>query len=460
MPPPLHILLADDEEIVHRTLADYLVNAGHQVDDALDGKAALKLAEENDYDLALLDVRMPGMDGLSLLDRIQETRPDTSVVIITGHGDMATAVQALRSGAADLLTKPIDLLELDAALEKASRVRSLRRDKRRLRDTITTIQEAQSLGIGNTRLTGASPATQRAREQIRQAVEAQCATILLSGETGVGKEVAAREIHAQAEAASGSPDEGPFIAVSCPALPETLAESALFGHVKGAFTGADADRAGYFEAADGGTLFLDEIADLSAPVQATLLRALEARTIFRIGSAKEVRVDIRIIAATNRDLKTLVESGTFRDDLFHRLNVFTIRLLPLRERREDIVPLAEHFLSTYAAARDLHSDGFSSEAKALLADYDYPGNARELRNLVERAAILCREGQIQAQHIVLGEPTQTAPTGEPPEAVEDDERTRITKALDQARWNRRQAAELLSMPYSTLHYKIKRLGIK
>ena len=343
---PLRILLADDEEIVHQTIGDYLRESGQHVDAARDGLVALKAIEASDYDLALVDIRMPGMDGLSLMARVQEIRPELSVVVVTGHGNLEMAIQALRLGAADFLTKPIKLLELDAVLEKSLRIRDLRQDRRHLRETIRGIQASDDLRVRNRRFVGTSPATRKVCEQIGQAVDAGCDTILITGETGTGKEVAAREIHFQT-----SSDESPFIAVSCPALPDSLVESELFGHMKGAFTGATADRAGYFELADGGTLFLDEVADLSASAQATLLRVMETRTLRRVGGTKEIRVDLRVIAATNACLEKLVEAGEFRRDLFYRLNVYAIHLLPLRERREDILPLAEHFLSVHAATQ-------------------------------------------------------------------------------------------------------------
>ncbi|MCZ6635447.1 MAG: sigma-54 dependent transcriptional regulator, partial [bacterium] len=290
----LRILLADDETIVHQTIGDYLSECGHILDSAYDGDQALQTIETSDYDLALIDVRMPGIDGLSLLEKAQDIRPDMSIVIITGHGNMKTVTQALRLGAVDFLAKPIKLLELEAVLEKSLRFQELRRDRHRLRETIRGLQTSDERGryfVGN------SPETNLVRDQIRLAVDAQCDTILISGETGTGKEVAAREIHFE-----GDSDHSPFIAVSCPALPESLVESELFGHVKGAFTGATSDRAGYFEMADGGTLFLDEIADLSADAQAKMLRALETRTFRRVGGSKEISVNLRVVAATNTRL--------------------------------------------------------------------------------------------------------------------------------------------------------------
>lgn len=451
----LQVLLVDDEEIIHQTVGGYLRESGHRVDEARDSAGALKAIEAGDYDLALVDVRMPGLDGLSLMARIQEVRPEMAVVIITGYGSMEMAIQALRLGAADFLTKPVKLLELDAVLEKAVRFRELRRDRRRLLETIRGIQAFGGLSPRNWGLVEESPATRGVREQVRQAVEAGCETILICGETGTGKEVVAREIHFQA-----GPEERPFIVVNCPALPDTLVESELFGHVRGAFTGAVGNRAGYFEMADGGTLLLDEVADLSPAAQAALLRAIETRAFRPVGGQREVRVNVRVIAATNAPLEERVEAGRFRRDLFYRLNVYTIRLLPLRERREDILPLAEHFLSVYARARGLRFEGFSPEAKALLLSYDFPGNARELRNLVERAAILRRSGQIMPEHLNLPGAPGDAPASPAALPAEGQERAFIVRALEAARWNRRQAARDLGIPYSTLRYKMQKLGIR
>jgi DNA-binding NtrC family response regulator len=370
-------------------------------------------------------------------------------VIITGHADVETAVKALKMGATDFLLKPVKLVELDGVLEKAVRVRGLRRDRHRLRETIRGIQASEGMRRRDRLFVGESAAAQKIRSQIRQAAAAACDTVLITGDTGTGKEVAAREIHFSTE------DEGsPFIAVSCPALPDTLVESELFGHVKGSFTGATADRAGYFELADGGTLFLDEIADLSASAQAVLLRVLETRAFRRVGGSKETSVSLRVIAATNAQLERLVEKGKFRQDLFYRLNVFRIHLPPLRERREDVIPLAEHFRTTYTQTRGLGCGEFAPEARDLLLEYEFPGNARELRNIVERAVILCRGSnlrRIEARFLVFPDLS-----GQPPP---QDERERIVAALEKHKWNRRRAAETLGMPYSTLRYKMDKLNI-
>lgn len=453
---PLYILLADDEAIVRKTIGDYLTELGHRVQPVSDGSSALQWIEKQDYDIALVDIRMPGLDGLSLLQRIRESRPELSVVIITAHGNMEMAIQALRLGAADFLTKPIRLLELDAVLEKSVQLLKLRQERRHLRETIRGLQSADEYRSGLGDMVGESDATQRVQQQIQQVVDAGLETILLIGETGTGKEVVARRIHALANPQKTSP----FIAVSCPALPDSLVESELFGHVKGSFTGATTDRAGYFELADGGTLFLDEIADLSAAAQATLLRVLETRQLRRVGGSKEIQVSVRIVAASNVDLQKHIEAGKFRRDLYYRLNVFTIQLSPLRERREDIIPLAEHFLTVFTTSKSLSISGLSPEAKRLLLNYDFPGNARELRNIIERAAVLCKSGQILPEHLNLPCPAPASSSGRQTDSASEHEKTFILAALEQARWNRRQAAASLGMPYSTLRFKIERLGIK
>lgn len=455
----LRILLVDDEQIVRQTLGDYLRESGHRVNEVCDGPAAVQSIQACDHDLTLVDVRMPGMDGFDLLAKAEGLCPDMPVVMITGHADMELAIQALRLGAADFLPKPVKLEELDAVLEKCLRLRGLRRDRRRLREAIRGIQGPNDVRPAEGSLVGTSPATHKIRQQIREVVEAGCETILITGETGTGKEVTAREIHFQAS----SPGD-PFIAVSCATFTDSLVESELFGHVKGSFTGATEDRMGCFELADGSTLLLDEAGDLSLSAQAKILRVLETRTLRRVGGSEEITVNVRVIAATNSPLEQRVESGSFRRDLFHRLNVYSIHLVPLRERREDILPLAEHFLARYAAPRGLQLEGFSADARDRLLGYDFPGNARELRYLVERAAILCRSDLILAEHLSLPETTETtvppaSPEGDSPESAEDQERARILSALEKSHWNRRDAAQLLAIPYSTLRYKMQKLGI-
>ena len=305
-------------------------------------------------------------------------------------------------------------------------------------------------------LVGNSRATQQVRERIRQAVEANVDTIFITGETGTGKEVVAREIHFQ-----GSSDEQPFVGVNCSAFPKSLAESELFGHVKGAYTDATTDKPSYFEMADNGTLLLDEIADLSLDIQAKLLRVLDTRTLMRVGGTQEISFQERIISAFNRDPASLVKSGQFRDDLFHRLNVFPIHLTPLRERPEDILPLADHFLEGYTARTGRSFDGFSEGAKSVLLDYQYPGNARELRNSVERTAALCppEVSLIEAEHLDIQEEALEDIPSQSDQSADETERQRILQALEKTRWNRSQAAKELGIPYSTFRAKMKKLKI-
>jgi DNA-binding NtrC family response regulator len=304
-------------------------------------------------------------------------------------------------------------------------------------------------------LVGVSEDIDRIRAEIRRAVDGDCQTVLLTGETGTGKEVVASEIH---RLAAG--DRAPLISVCCPALSETLAESELFGHVRGAFTGATGPKPGHFELADGGTLFLDEVADLPLAMQAKLLRVLESRRFRRVGGTSEISVSVRVIAATNIPVAEAVETGAFRQDLYYRLNVVHIHLTPLRSRSEDIPVLAEHFLSLYLARHAFDIEGFSPEALDVMRAHPFPGNARELRNVVERAVILCRRGRIEPEHLPL--PTEEAafPAAQSTGRQGTDEASTILTALEKSRWNRRRAAELLKMPYSTLRYKIAKLGIE
>ncbi len=450
----LEIIIVDDEEIVHKTIGDYLRDVGHHVEGARNGIDALEKIKTHEYDLALIDIRMPRMDGITLLGEIQKIRPDLSVILITAHGTMETVIQALRLGAVDFLTKPIKFLELDAVIEKALRVRQLRQGQRHLRETIRGLQASEYLRTGNRRLVGMSQALQQIRELIVHAVDAAVDTILITGETGTGKEVVARTIHFQSYS-----DEAPFIAVNCPAIPETLLESELFGHTKGSFTGATTDQAGYFELADGGTLFLDEIGDLSPAAQAKILRVLETRTLRRIGGKKEKQVNVCVITATNVPLEQHVEAGTFRRDLFYRLNLFPIHVSPLRDRPEDIRPLAEHFLAMYSRKSGRSFAGFDPEVFDMLTRYEYPGNARELQNIIERAAIICKDENIQPEHIIIQSSPLTRQPVLPQKSEEDSEREAIVQALEETHWNRRKAAKKLGMPYSTLRFKMTQLNI-
>lgn len=450
----LSILVVDDERVTRRRIAAHLEEVGHTVSEAGDGEVGLASIRESRYDVVVTDLDMPILGGLEMMTAVRAEDDHTPFVVLTAHGDLKTAVRALRLGATDYLAKPYDKLEMEAVLERVSRYVALGRSNQRLQERIGGIQ-AQLSPERQSALAGNSEATRVIREQIGQAVSSGCQSILITGETGVGKEVVAREIHFSAERKSS-----PFISVVCPSLPDTLIEDAFFGHEKGAFTGADRDQPGYFELADGGTLFLDEIGDMSAPTQAILLGVLENRRVRRLGGGAEVEVNCRVIAATNVDLEARVESGGFRADLFYRLNILPIRIPPLRERKDDIIPIARRFLSELAKSRSLQIGTLTPEAEEKLVDYDYPGNVRELRNIVERATILSREGDIGAEALMLGPPEQAAaPAASRAKGQAKTDEAALRKALEENRWNRRQAARALGITYSKLRYQMMKHGI-
>ena len=443
MKSSLHILLTGNDEIIHTSLRDYLRNLGHQVEVTRDGYTLLKRISAQNYNLALVDLRIPDINGIELLTKIQQNGQDMRVVLISGTEIMKTLIETLRLDEATILPQSIQPLNFDTERNNGGQTNNLR----------TSHPKRQ---IQNEYLVGNSSSTQQVRERIRQVVKANVDTIFITGETGTGKEVVAREIHFQ-----GSSEEQPFVAVNCSALSESLVESELFGHVEGAFTGATTDRIGYFELANSGTLFLDEIADLAVHIQTKLLRILETRTLIRVGSTQEISFQERVISAFNRDPVSVIKSGQFRSDLFHRLNIFPIHLTPLRERPEDILPLAEHFLGAYTAKSGRSFDGFSEGAKFALLDYQYPGNVRELRNIVERTAILCppEVSQIGAEHLDIQRNASEKLLSQSDISVGENEHQWILQALEETRWNRRQAAKQLGIPYSTLRFKMRKLGI-
>ena len=435
----LHILLTSDERIICATLKDHLCNLGHQVEVVRDGHTALKKISVQHYDLAFVDLCMPGINDIECLTKVQRNRQETPVVLISGDDTLRKVIEAFRLDAGGVLPQLIQVPNVNGGHKRERRLGKLHRSR-----------------LKNQCFVGNSSATQQVRKRIRQAVEANVDTILLTGETGTGKEVVAREIHRQA-----SLKECPFIAVNCSALPEMLIESELFGHVKGAFTDATRDRPGYFEMANNGTLFLDEIADLPLHTQAKLLRILDTRTLIRVGGTQEISVQERVISAVNKDPAHIVESGQFRDDLYYRLNVFSIHLQPLRERAEDILPLADHFLGAYTARSGRIFEGFSAAAKSSLLDYQYPGNVRELRNIVECSATLCppEVSLIGAEHINIQKGVSAKLLSQSDQLAGKNESEWILQVLEENRWNRRQTAKKLGMPYSTLRFKMGKLGI-
>ncbi len=446
-----HVLVVDDEESQRTVLAGFLRKRGLQVSTAGSVDEAWRLVRTTVLDLVLSDLRMPDGTGLDLLDRARQLVPDLPVILMTAFGTVSTAVEAMKRGAADYLTKPVDLDELDVLVSRTLERRALESENRELRRQLESRYRLAGLETGNRRMAEAINTAARAA--------ASRATILIRGESGTGKEVLARAIHLASPRA-----RGPFVAVNVAALPDTLIESELFGHERGAFTGADREHRGRFEAADGGTLLMDEIGDLPKPAQVKLLRVLQEQTVERLGAQRPLRVDVRILAATNRDLEAMVRDGTFREDLYYRLNVVSIELPPLRERREDVPLLVDQFLRRYAeAGRRL--DGVSREALDALVKYDYPGNVRELENIVHRALVLARGPLVTTADLpahVAGLRSEVAAAGADAGLVEQVaalERRLIADALVAAGGVQTRAARALGISERHLRYKLKKHGL-
>jgi DNA-binding NtrC family response regulator len=444
-PLPLSILVVDDEPIVVQSLGDWFRQDGHTVDTAQSAREALKLVAEKDYDLAFLDIKMPGVDGIELQARLSAVKPDMTVIIMTAYASVETAVKALKAGAYDYISKPFDPEELSLLVRRAAEHRSIRSENVRLRERL----EAEA---APTPIVGVSAAIRRVHDLIA-AVAGTEATVLIKGESGTGKEMAARAIHA------GSPRRyGPLVIVNCGALAEGLLESELFGHEKGAFTGAMYRHSGKFEMANGGTLFLDEIGTISAKVQVELLRVLEEKVVTRVGGRNPVPVDFRVIAATNEDLEARVQQGDFRDDLFWRLNVFTIEMPPLRQRPEDIGPLAEFFLDRFTKSMNRKPMHFSADAMRALQSYSWPGNVRELQNAIERAVVVGRPPTIEARDFPMRVIESPEPVGGA-RSLAEVERAHVLAVLEAEDWNISRAARALEIDRGTLYHKIEKYGL-
>ncbi|HMM34149.1 MAG TPA: sigma-54 dependent transcriptional regulator [Thermoanaerobaculia bacterium] len=463
-PRGLTVLVCDDAAGIRKTLAQILGDEGYRVETFEDGGAVLSRLGEPKLPkpaALFLDVWLPDVDGLSVLDQLRARGHDLPVVMISGHGTVETAVQAVKRGADDFLEKPLALERVLLTLEKALERSRLARERDVLAREVA--RQRERLEEEET-LLGEGPAMTRLREELRRA-GASDARVLITGESGVGKEVAARTLHRLSPRAGG-----PFVDVNGAAIPEDLIESELFGHVKGSFTGATEDRKGKWEAADGGTLFLDEIGDMSPRTQAKILRAIQDGKISRVGATRTIETDVRIVAATNRDLNAMVAAGTFREDLYYRLAVFPIAVPPLRERREDVPLLAAHFLSLAGRELNTPARSLSPGARARLSAYGYPGNVRELRNLIERATILARGPVIEAEDLPLGPAPEPEAAEEAlfrglPESVELGpmlhliERRLVQRALASAHGVQAEAARRLGISRSLLAYKLKALGI-
>ena len=445
------ILVVDDDASIRETFANHLAESGYQVTTALDAEHALSQLARVDPALVITDVRMPGMSGLELLERIKSARPDIDVVVITAHEDMRTAIAAMKAGAYDYLVKPLDLDHIDLIVGRCLRDRAVRARASRM-----VAEAAEPFALD--RLVGRHPAMIATYKLIGQVTDTRT-PVLVRGETGTGKELIARAIHFNSRAA-----EEPFVALNCTAVAETLLESELFGHVRGAFTGAVTERRGRFELAGKGTLFLDEIGDTSLAFQAKLLRVLQEHEFVPVGGEKTRRTEARVIAATNRDLEALVREGRFREDLYYRLRVVEIRVPPLRERREDVSLLVSHFVERMS--RDMHLGRVTVSPAALsaLGTYDWPGNVRELENTLARAMVVTRGGVIGVEHLSLGAGRAVDPTGHgPAESGEDSleamERAHVERVLRKTGGNKRQAAQRLGVSRPTLDRLIEKYAL-
>ena len=451
--PAPRILIVDDQAAIRSELAYALSEdqAGYRCVEAADGEAALRVLAGGDVGLVLLDIKMPGMDGLTALDRIKADWPEIPVVMISGHGDIETAVVAIKKGAYDFLQKPFDTDRVLVSVKNGLRLRDL---------TVENVKLKSELAR-DVRLLGSSPATAAIRQQIERVAPTE-ARVLITGENGTGKELVARQLHLLSRRSAG-----PFVAINCAAIPENLLASELFGHEKGAFTGADKARSGHFETAHGGTLFLDEIGEMALPAQAQLLRALQESEIQRVGGSKPIRIDVRVLAATNQNLETLIREKRFREDLFYRLHVVGIHLPPLRERTEDLDDLATHFLIEACRKNGLPQKQLSAAALAWLRTQPWPGNVRQLRNVIESGAIFAEGRTIEAGDLRTSVATST------PQRLETDyfaaatitefraavEREFLRRKLAENGGNKKRTAERIQIQRSNLYKNLKRYGL-
>nr|BFD44040.1 sigma-54 dependent transcriptional regulator [Pseudomonas sp. FFPRI_1] len=456
-----NLLVVDDEPKLCDLLSSALSQNGVQVFTASNGLHALKVLEQEDIDLVISDWRMPGMDGPQLLGEIKQRYPQLPVIVMTAYSTVKNAVQSMRNGAYDYIAKPFDIDELDITVSKALQFRDILKDNQRMRAELDEHQQFDSL-------VGDSPAFRRVLQAVDSVRESN-ATILLTGESGTGKEMVARAIHKH-----GNRADKPFVAVNCAAIPEGLLESEMFGHRKGAFTGAVADRVGRFQQADKGTLFLDEVGDMPLALQAKILRALQERVIEPVGDPRERKVDVRVIAATNKNLLEAVANKEFREDLYYRLNVFPIPLPALRERVEDIPPLARHFAHSLGATAGKRITGFSAQALQAMANYTWPGNIRELQNCVERATIVA-SGQVIEESDLPGYLFDSQPQGalhgaaisvgpqvpsDLDSALAEVEKAYILAALHQSNGVQAAAAQMIGISERSFWYRLKKLGIQ
>ncbi len=443
MADKISILIVDDEESVRDSLYNWFIEDGYSVECAENAKKALQMLEEKEFDIILADIKMPGMDGMEMHRRIRSLNRDSIVIIMTAFASVDTAVQALKDGAFDYITKPFDPDDLSHLIRNAAAQISLKSENEALKRRVTTLENVDDL-------IGRSEAIQNVLKQIENVAQSN-SSVIITGESGTGKELVARAIHAN------SPRRYfPLISVHCGALTESLLESELFGHEKGAFTGATFNRKGRFEMADGGTIFLDEIATISPKMQIELLRVLETKSFVRVGGNKEITSDFRVICATNRDLTSMVKSGTFREDLYYRLNVVNITIPPLRERIDDIPLLVNHFIGKYCTS--MSRDLITIEPAALrhLERFEFPGNVRELENMIERAIVIGNGKEIKLKDLPMGkEVTDTSV-----ESLDEMEKRHIEQILAKYDWNVSRSARALNVDRVTLYNKIRKYDLK
>ncbi len=448
---PKRLLVVDDEPNMLRVLELQLSAAGYSVEKASSVEEAAPILERGGLDLVLSDLKLPGKDGLELLGRARAMDASLPVIIMTAFGTVETAVEAMKAGASDYVLKPFSLEDLMMTIEKVLEMRALRDENRRLKDELGRRYQLDNI-------IGRSAAMQEVFAAVMRVAPTR-ATVLLAGESGIGKDLIARAIHQHSPRR-----EKPFVKISCSSLPENLMESELFGYEKGAFTGATASRAGRFEQADGGTVFLDEIGDVPPPVQVKLLRVLQEREFERLGSNKTIRVDVRVIAATNQDLRAALEQGEFREDLYYRLNVVPVNIPPLRERKEDIPAIVEHFMAKYAGESGGRVRGVTPAAVTKLAGYHWPGNVRELENIVQRAIVMSSGPMIGEGDIEIEAAPAAAASGEaaflpPGLTLEQYDQQLIRQALRRAGGNKSQAARLLGLTRNALRYRLGQMGM-
>ncbi len=444
MDKKMRIMIVDDERIVRESLLRWFERIGHLVDTASSGLEALEKLEKSPFDLLLVDMKMPGMDGLELVEKVKAEYPDTVVIIITAYGSIESAVTAMKIGASDYLLKPFKPDHLSLVMERIVQQKKREFEYSYLKGKLEKITRFDNI-------IGQSPAMEEIFSLIPEIAQSD-ASVLLTGETGTGKELVAKAIHAK----SGRSSQ-PFIPINCGVIPDSLLESELFGHQKGAFTGAIHARKGFLEIVSGGTLFLDEIGEISPKMQIDLLRVLEEKKIIRIGSSHPVDVDFRLISATRRDLEKEITSGAFREDFFYRINVIKIDIPPLRNRKEDIPLLIEHFLKKYSQETTKRVDHISRDAVELLKGYDWPGNVRELANAVERAVVLSKTRTLNQDDFSFLTARSITNTGH--RSLLDMEKDYIRQILEESNWNITKASKILNINRVTLHKKIKRYDL-